>query len=208
MWNGTTWSTAEATTALTSTVTSYGLGGATDTWGLSWTVAGIAAIQLKLTDTGCSGSHTTSVRQGQLTVNYTTPLTTTLPDFALADPLGQATQPLTAQGFWGTMMSQGGEDINGDIYAPKYDDNGSGTINPNYNSTNYYNYDVQMPAGSSGGQLWIFDAPFCASDSDGQYGTGDRWFNGDTSGISTFYDLYDTKLTDDLGDDTLRLVLG
>ncbi|HXX60281.1 MAG TPA: hypothetical protein VEI48_03205 [Candidatus Sulfotelmatobacter sp.] len=199
-WNGTSWSTAEVTTALTSTVTSYGLGGTTDTWGHTWAVADIAALQLKLTDTGCSGSHTTSVRQAQLTVSYTTSSTTTLPNYNLTDPnLGV----LTPQGFWGTIMSQGGEDINGDIYAPKYDDNGSSkTSNPNYNSTNYYNYDVQMPAGSSGGQLWIFDAPFCASDTGGQYGTGDRWFNGNTTGISTFYDLYDTKLTDDLSDDT------
>ena len=100
-------------------------------------------------------------------------------------------------------MSQGGESINGDLYASYYDNNGSTkTTSTYYNATNYYNYDVQMQPGSSNGQLWVYDAPFCASGSNGQYGTGDRWFNSQ-NGISTFYDLYDTKLTNDTSDDSL-----
>ena len=69
-------------------------------------------------------------------------------------------------------MSQGGESINGDLDASYYDNNGgTKTSSSYYNATNYYNYDVQMPAGHSNGPLWIDDAPFCASDSNGQYGT-------------------------------------
>ena len=140
------------------------------------------------------------MRQLQISVTYKQTITTTLADANLTDPNGGA---LTPQGFWGTIMSQGGESINGDLYASYYDNNGSTkTTSTYYNATNYYNYDVQMQPGSSNGQLWVYDAPFCASGSNGQYGTGDRWFNSQ-NGISTFYDLYDTKLTNDTSDDSL-----
>ena len=201
--NGTSYTTAETTTNLTTTATSYGLGGASDTWGHTWsppTDLNNGKFIIQLTNPTACGTNMVSVRQLQISVTYKQTVTTTLPDANLTDPNGGS---LTPQGFWGTIMSQGGESINGDLYAPYYDNNGGTKTNSSYyNASNYYNYDVQMRPGSSNGRLWIYDAPFCASGSNGQYGTGDRWFNS-TNGISTFYDLYDTKLTNDTSDDTL-----
>jgi hypothetical protein len=59
-----------------------------------------------------------------------------------------------------------------------------------------------MPAGATAGEVWIFDPAFCATDTGGQYGTGDRWFGGSTGATSAYYTLYNTFNTPfDLGDD-------
>ena len=58
-----------------------------------------------------------------------------------------------------------------------------------------------MPAGSSGGSVWIYDPGFCAGAL--QTGLGDTWV-GSKVPVSSFYDLYDTQNTPyDLTDDTL-----
>jgi hypothetical protein len=117
------------------------------------------------------------------------------PDTAVAGPQGQA---LTARGFWGMMLTQGAETISGDAYLPKYDVAG-GTVNPNYDSFNYYNYAIDVPAGATGGSVWIYDPGFCAGALG--TGTGDTWI-GSKVPISSFYDLYDTMGTPyDLIDD-------
>jgi len=104
---------------------------------------------------------------------------------ALTGPSGQT---LNARGFWGSVLTQGADIVNGDAYMPKY--NGSGS-NPNpHDSTNYYNYAVWMPPGSTGGRVWIFDPGFC--DTDQTQGTGETWFSG-TGGVSTWYELYNTN---------------
>ena len=73
--------------------------------------------------------------------------------------------------------------------------------NPNYDPVNYYNYAVEMAAGSTGGSIWIYDPGFCAGAL--QTGLGDTWI-GSKVPISSFYDLYDTMGTPyDLTDDTL-----
>jgi hypothetical protein len=117
------------------------------------------------------------------------------PDTAIAGPQSQA---LTARGFWGMMLTQGAETISGDAYLPFYDTAGSGT-NANYDTLNYYNYAIEMAAGSTGGSVWIYDPGFCG----GSLGTGvgDTWISG--SGlVSSYYDLYDTMGTPyDLIDD-------
>ncbi len=108
---------------------------------------------------------------------------------------------LNARGFWGTMNTEGAENVNGDAYQPFYDDNTSDT-NTAYNADDYYNYAVEMPPNSSGGSVYVFDPVFCATSVN--RGTGDRWFAGAGDPVSSFFELYDTKGTlydrDDDGD--------
>ena len=100
------------------------------------------------------------------------------------NPTGVA---LNVHGFWGSILTQGADILNGDAYMPKF--NGSGA-NPNpQDTTNYYNYTVLMPKGTTNGKVYIFDPGFC--DTDQIQGTGETWFSG-TGGVSTYYDLYNT----------------
>jgi len=210
-WNAgafNSWSNTDSVSGIGTTDENDGFGGPTDTWGHTWAAGDLdnGSFLVRLTDAGgsggCGSGHTISVNWIQVQVDYHTTTTTFVADSNLADPSGGTMAP---QGFWGTIMSQGGESLNGDIYAPKYD-NSTGPIvtNPYYDPNTYYQYQVQMPVGASNGQVWLYDAPFCASDGSGQYGTGDRWLDGDSNvPISTFYTLYDTKNTQDTSDDTL-----
>ena len=111
--------------------------------------------------------------------------------------------------FWGTMNTEGAENVNGDAYQPYYDTRTGGVSPPCpvssvracYDAYNYYNYAVEMPAGSTGGYVYIFDPVFCATRLSS--GTGDRWFSGAGTGMSSWYELLDTNdtpynLTDDI----------
>ena len=91
-------------------------------------------------------------------------------DADVADPYGNT---LEARGLWGTFINQGAEKINGDAYLPKWDPRTWGS-NDEYDPDTYYNYALEIPAGASGGELWIFDPVFCATSGSGRYGTGDR----------------------------------
>jgi hypothetical protein len=100
---------------------------------------------------------------------------------------GTGGQLLAPRGFWGTMLSQGDDPLNGDAYMPI----GSGTrygSNPQ-NTTNFYDYSIWAPPSSTGVQVYIFDPGFCSTNSSGQYGTGDRWMSG-TASQSSYYDLF------------------
>ena len=212
-WNGSSWTNAnESISGIGTTDESDSFGGPTDTWNRTWSSSNFSntSFEVRLSDDGgtnCdsrSGSrnHTISLDWLTATVYYHTSTSTFVADTNLTDPNGAAMAP---QGFWGTIMSQGGETLNGDIYAPKYDNSTGPIVNSAYYDPNtYYQYQIQMPVGGSNGQVWLYDAPFCATDGSGQYGTGDRWLDGDSnSPISTFYTLYDTKNTQDTSDDTL-----
>ncbi len=183
------------------TVQSMPAAGSPSLWGRSWTVANLSTLGVRLAylgGTGCTTS-TVSVDQVQVSVSYTYNTSVFVPDANITDPYSNSINP---RGFWGTMMTQGGQKINGDAYLPQYD----GGTNPNdeYDSSNYYNYAVEMPAGSSNGELWIYDPVFCATNGNGQYGTGDRYLGGSNNPAYAFYDLYDTKNTPyDLADDTI-----
>lgn len=140
----------------------------------------------------------------------TTTTTTTLPDANLKGPgtacagVAVCYKPdgatLTPRGFWGTMNTQGAQNINGDAYQPYYNTTG-GILNPDYDADAFYNYAVEMPAGSTGGSVYVYDPVFCATAAN--KGTGDRWFNNDQPApVSSFYELYDTQGTlYDPGDD-------
>ena len=134
----------------------------------------------------------------QVVVHYTT--FTWVPDPVVVSPYNNA---LNARGLWGTFINQGAEKVNGDAYLPKWDPRTSAQ-NAEYNPNQYYNYAVEMPAGATAGEVWIFDPAFCATDTGGQYGTGDRWFGGSTGATSAYYTLYNTSNTPfDLGDDSV-----
>ena len=212
---GFSWTTKnESISGIGTTDESDSFGGAADTWGRTWSSTNFsnANFEVRLNDDGgtnCdapgrSGNHTISLDALTVTVYYHTSTSTFVADSNLTDPNGTTLSP---QGFWGTVMSQGGESLNGDIYSPAYDNNGSPKVNNAfYNSSTYYNYDVEMPVGASNGDVWIYDAPFCASENQdpdsGKYGTGDRWLSGSDTPISTYYTLYDTKNTQDQSDDS------
>ena len=77
-----------------------------------------------------------------------------------------------------------------------------------YLPNDYYNYAVEIPAGASGGEVWIFDPGFC--DGSSSRGTGENWTVGAPNGyasreaISSYFDLYDTNNTPyDNSDDSL-----
>ena len=147
-----------------------------------------------------------------------TPTTTTLTDVNLRGP-GTACSTgvsgcanadgavLNPRGFWGTLNSQGAENVNGDAHQPYYDTRtgqvapGCGTITAVracYDPNEYYNYAVEVPAGATG-NVWIYDPGFCDVSTD--RGTGDRWFGG-TAGVTTMYEVWDTNNTlYDRGDD-------
>ena len=180
----------------------YTVGGQATLWGKTWNTSQLSGNNnstfiVRITDAGCTGaaSHTTSLDSVEATVYYDYTDTEPVPDGTLTDPYNNSLNP---QGFWGTVLSEGAETISGDAYLPYYDTATSST-NPAY-STSFYDYDVSMPAGSSNGEVWIFDPGFCAGDL--THGTGDGWYSG-TGAMSTFYTLYDTKLTNDNGDDTV-----
>jgi hypothetical protein len=196
---------------LTTTDTYTSLGGPTDLWGKAagyWTTSRlnntnfwVRARAIKTTTAACAAAAVIRIDHLRVRVTYdydvTNPSIFTPDTVNVAGPQGQV---LTPRGFWGMMLTQGAETIAGDAYLPKYDTAG-GTVNPNYDAVNYYNYAIEMAAGSTGGSVWIYDPGFCAGAL--TTGLGDTWI-GSKVPISSFYDLYDTMGTPyDLTDDTL-----
>ena len=90
----------------------------------------------------------------------------------------------TPRGFWGTMNTEGAANVNGDAYQPYYDTRRehrraglSGRhARACYDTTNYYNYAIEMPPGSTG-RLRLHLRPGVLRDEPAR-GTGDRWFSG------------------------------
>ena len=114
---------------------------------------------------------------------------------------------LVPQGFWGALQSQGAPNIQGDAYMTYWDTRTS-VVNDEFGPDAFYQYGIEFPAGSSGGEVWLFDPGFCHVDTD--KGTGESYTLGGSNGsssfnpVSTFYDLFDTRNTPyDLTDDTL-----
>jgi Putative Flp pilus-assembly TadE/G-like len=207
-WNGgTTWTTGSGTGVKTSTalptVDAYQtFGSSTDKWGRSsWSASdfttannfAVRARAIKPSTAVCANAINLRIDHIRVLVTYDYQTSVFVADSNLTSPTGGALNP---RGFWGTMLTQGAESINGDAYSPFYDTR-TGTNNPNYSATEYYQYAVEMPAGATGGQVWVYDPAFCAVASD--MGTGDRYFgNTNTNGsneISAYYNLYNTQNT-------------
>ncbi len=202
--SGTAWATTTLSAALTSTsLSTYTIGGPGQLWGAAGWVTGdftaANAFKMRLWNTGSGACTTASVDAIWIHIYWDRTTSVFVPDPNVAGPGGETLNP---RGFWGAMLSQGGESINGDAYLTNYDTRTSAT-NAAYNPTQYYDYAIEMPAGSANGTVYIYDPGFCATDPSGQYGTGDRWFTG-TAAFSAFYTVYDTSGTPwDLTDDTL-----
>ncbi|GIW20744.1 MAG: hypothetical protein KatS3mg065_1040 [Chloroflexota bacterium] len=205
-WNGgTNWTTTNRFVALTdSEQPPVVLGGSSDLWGRSsWATTELNntnfRIRVQYIDPGtaCTNGSTTYLDRVRVRVHYET--STFIPDQDVTSPYGDALNP---RGFWGTMLNQGAEDVNGDAYLPYYETRTS-QANPEYQPDSHYDYAVELPPGATNGEVWIFDPVFCATAGSGRYGTGDRWFSG-TAATSAFYYLYDTQNTPyNLDDDTL-----
>ena len=221
-------SRAPTTGDLTTTATDYTLGSTSSlsAWqfssGHAWTGddLGNTKFGLRLTaNKGCGSSAEIQVDRIEVHALYeidrVTPTltTTTLPDEILGIP-GTPCPGVAAcfhadgsaipnpNGFWGTMNTQGAENVDGDAYQPYYDDNSPADTNPAYDAEHFYNYAVEMPRDSTGGAIYVFDPVFCATQND--KGTGDRWFSGDGDPVSSFYELWDTRGTlHDIEDDIL-----
>ncbi len=215
-WNGNvgspTWSTTQQLTLTTSeTQTTFGSQTSTTAWGGHAWIRGDFADNLfrvritNLRGAGCN--RTAAVDTLEVRVTFHTVATTTSTDLEDVDMIGPQGQPLAPQNFWGAMQSQGAPNIQGDAYMTRYESR-SGFPPNNLDNTDpdaqylpdaYYNYAIDMPAGSSGGSVWVFDPGFC--DSTTSAGTGENWTVGGSNGyssrqpVSAFYDLYNTKNT-------------
>jgi hypothetical protein len=103
---------------------------------------------------------------------------------------GPSGEPMSARGFWASVVTQGAGTANGDAYEPKRLNGNQTGSNPQRNTANYYDYAVFMPAGTTGGHVYIFDPVYCATD--GKLGTGEFWLGGNDP-VSTYFKLYNTN---------------
>lgn len=148
---------------------------------------------------GCGNGANIRVDQVRVRVHYR--VDTFVPDANIDDPYGNAIAP---RGLWGTFINQGAEKINGDAYLPKWDPRKWGS-NDEYDPEAYYHYGLEVPAGASNAELWVYDPVFCATSSSGGYGTGDRWFGGSTERTSAYYTVYDTMNTPYIFEDDVQV---
>ncbi len=219
----TPWTTAARTTGpISTTESSFIVGGTSDLWGRTWTQGDFAdgptkfRVRLTWNKVSCGANRTVSIDTLEVNVVYTyqtTGTTTTTATYQLHGPgtpcdngapncfkatpagLGQVLNP---RGFWATMNTEGAENINGDAYQPYYDRISGPTqvalncptsvLSACYGPDDYYNYAIEMPPNSTGGYVYVFDPVFC--DTALNAGTGDRWFGGVGTPISSFYELY------------------
>ena len=219
-WNGgTTWSTAVATTALTTNSNddrTVGSNSSTSMWGgHTWTWGDFTnsnfRVRLTWNDGTASCASSRNVRLDLLEARvqfHTTTTTYANQTSSVNDPITGT--PLASQGFWGAMFTSGGVRQNGDQYGPAYLGGNAvdapGPANPDYDP-NGYDYTVELPGGS--GQVRLFDPIFCATGDNGHggwLGAGDHWTNVQGGGtviepVGVTYRLYDTKGTVTTSDD-------
>ena len=194
-WDGgTTWGNAPQSSGnLTSADKAYVLPAATG-WGSNhtWAAGDFAngKIQVRLTYLKGAGCGTVSVNQLSLTV-FSHTVTTAVTQKSVVDPGGTT---LASQGGWGAIITRGGNQQNGDAYAPA--NNGGSPFsgsNALYDGRGYY-YALSLPAG---GQVRLFDPGFCAMGGNpsgaGNLGAGDHWIAGNTNPVSTYYTLWNTN---------------
>ncbi len=162
--------------------------------GQTWNEAALSDGRFRLrlmANKGCSTS-TTRLRvdaisvQANYTYSRTTPgATTTVTTAGVSD----GATFLNSQGAWGAIITKGGQQGNGDAYAPAND---GSNANLNYDPSGYM-YALQMP---SGGSVKVFDPGFCAMGSNGtggSLGAGDHWIGTSGTPVSTYYTLWNTN---------------
>jgi hypothetical protein len=100
---------------------------------------------------------------------------------------------LAPQGFWGSVLTRGANRANGDAYSTYY--NPAPTLNTGFDP-NGYSYIAEFPAGTVGGEVWIYDPIFCATGRRTtapfqRLGMGDVWYNiGATRTVTTEFKLW------------------
>ncbi len=216
--NGKDWTSNSGlkTQTLTATNTLYTLGSDTDLWNYSgWNTTTLSDnhFLVSLQPATLSGACTLiEIDQVQVEVVYTYSNTMTGPGAACPSAAANCLQDvggqtLNTRGFWATMDTDGASNVNGDAYQPYYDNPTSTPAktcpspgNACYDPIDYYNYAFFMPAGTTGGYVYIYDPAFCATALN--EGLGDRWFSG-SGPVSTWFELYNTNDTPyNLADDT------
>ncbi len=220
---GTTWSTAVTATPALGTNTTTGdytlgannsLAAWTNAGHPTWTQSDLSDANFRVRIQAVKGCATagTNLRLDMIEVqatytidtvtSSTSTVTTPIADQNLQGP-GTACTGVTAcykadgavlnpRGFWATMNTEGAANVNGDAFQPYYDTVG-GATNPAYDADTYYNYAVEMPAGTTNGSVYVYDPVFCATAIN--KGTADRWFSGSGDQVSSFFELYDSKNT-------------
>ncbi len=123
--------------------------------------------------------------------SHTTTTTTAVTKTDVTDPGGTV---LASQGGWGAIITRGGNEQNGDAYAPA--NNGGSPFsgsNALYDPKGY-DYLVKIPAG---GNINVFDPGFCAMGGNpsgaGSLGAGDHWIGSSGTPVSTYYTLFNTN---------------
>ncbi len=98
----------------------------------------------------------------------------------------------SSQGFFGAVISSGGQTGNGDMLDPTAD---SSFGNPRYTAEGY-DYTVVVP--SAGGAVYVFDPTFCGlgpTPTNATYGEGDHWIGSSGVAMNTYFRLYNTQNT-------------
>jgi len=194
-WVGSTpvWGNKPQTSVnLKATDATYSLGssgdpGAWDSGKTSWTPADFTNANFRVRLTYQKGSSCGTLSLNQLTVTvYQHPPT--------KDPGGTV---LASQGGWGAIITKGGNEQNGDAYAPA--NNGGAPFsgsNALYNggSPNGGGYAYVVKFTADGGKVSVFDPGFCAMGSNpsgaGNLGFGDHWIGTAGTPVSTYYTLW------------------
>lgn len=209
--SGNTWTTVTAQSGLlTTTAANTTLGSATQTtfWTghTTWAPADISDANFRVRLTAVKGCATsgTRVRLDQLQVQAFYPTTS---QSVSADPTPRLVYApssgpvLPSQGFWGAVITKGGNRGNGDRYSPVNNSGAGGPTNIEYDPAGY-NYTVEV---GSSGKVSIFDPTFCATGtnaSNGSYGAGDHWIGTAGRPVTTVFSLFGINNTPlDLTDD-------
>lgn len=115
---------------------------------------------------------------------------------------------LPSQGFWGAVETKGATRGNGDAYSTYYNASGTGGLNQGFDPLGY-SYIVELPAGTVGGEVWLYDPLFCPTGRkttapNNRLGTGDVWFTNGGVPVTTEFKLWNMNGTPySTTDDTL-----
>lgn len=213
-WDGgATWSTANASSALTTTVTDDKIVGSSNSLGMwgshSWGRNDFSNSNFRVRLTWrnntvqCASTRGVQLDLLEVRVQYHTTTTNwTTQTLNVNDPV--AGTPLASQGFWGAMFTSGGVRENGDRFGPANLGAGAvdapGPASPTYDP-NGYDYTLELPGGN--GQVRLFDPMFCATGDNGHggsFGAGDHWTGRQGGGqvvrpVAITYSLYNTHGT-------------
>ena len=198
-WNGgSTWGNQPQTSSNLGTAAStitLGSASGPKVWdsGHTWTAADFANGNLQVRLTYNKGLNCGNLKLNSLSLSVSS--TAAPQKLDVVDPKGTV---LPSLGAWGAIITRGGNEQNGDAYAPENDGGYTGAGNNSlYNGTSPngggYIYAVNLP---TGGTVNVFDPGFCAMGGNpsgaGNLGAGDHWIGSAGTPVSTYYTLWNT----------------